>query len=74
MPPLGDTNKAVEAIWKVAALDNPSERLPLGKDSVNAIREKLEGQLKELALYESRSDDLVMVPLPEANQLCARTC
>ncbi|EIN11445.1 NAD(P)-binding protein [Punctularia strigosozonata HHB-11173 SS5] len=53
-----DVTKGAREIYRLAGLESPPERLPLGKDSVAAIRDKLESQLKELAAYESWSSDL----------------
>jgi hypothetical protein len=57
-PVLGDPEKAVEQIYKLRQVENPPYRLPIGKDAIQLIREKLEEQLKELAAYESWSSDL----------------
>jgi hypothetical protein len=55
----GNPEKAAVQIYKLAQVENPPYRLPLGKDAIQVVREKLEEQLKEVAVYESWSSDLV---------------
>lgn len=44
----GDPIKAVKAIIKIAEMENPPLRLPLGEDAVTAMEEKLHSVLKNI--------------------------
>jgi NAD(P)-dependent dehydrogenase (short-subunit alcohol dehydrogenase family) len=51
----GDPGRAAQAIIEAVDADDPPLRLPLGQIAVDAIRAKLDGQLEELARWESLS-------------------
>ncbi|OJT07814.1 hypothetical protein TRAPUB_1297 [Trametes pubescens] len=54
----GDAKKAVDAFYKIAALEEPPLRVPLGKDSVAALRRKIASLTADLDKYEYLSEDL----------------
>jgi NAD(P)-dependent dehydrogenase (short-subunit alcohol dehydrogenase family) len=51
----GDPVKAADAIIAIANTDNPPLRLPLGKDAITAVREKLQWVEKEINDWEELS-------------------
>ncbi|KAL0577663.1 hypothetical protein V5O48_004311 [Marasmius crinis-equi] len=55
----GDPNKMTKAVLKSTYLENPPKRLILGKEAVQAVKEKLAEIEKDLLEYESWSEDLV---------------
>ncbi|KAH9894799.1 NAD-P-binding protein [Cubamyces lactineus] len=55
----GDVHKAVEAIYKVAALPDPPLHFPLGKDALAEIQGKLDEFGKVLKEYRSWSEGLL---------------
>ncbi|KAH9849469.1 NAD-P-binding protein [Lenzites betulinus] len=57
-PLTGDSKKAAGAFWKIAALEDPPLRVPLGKDSINLLRKKLAFYTADLEKYEYLSEDL----------------
>ncbi|KAI8986257.1 NAD-P-binding protein [Trametes punicea] len=59
---LGDTRKAVEAFYKMAALSEPPLHFPLGKDAIALVRKKVSELTATMEAYESWSEDL----LPDA--------
>ncbi|KAF8660896.1 hypothetical protein AX16_001525 [Volvariella volvacea WC 439] len=57
---VGDPDKHSQAIFRLAALENPPLRLVLGKDARENIREKLNKLSKEFEECEDWSDDLAL--------------
>jgi NAD(P)-dependent dehydrogenase (short-subunit alcohol dehydrogenase family) len=55
---VGDPVKAAHAMLKLVELENPPLRLVMGNPAVNGIRNKLQGQLAELAENEAWSRSL----------------
>jgi hypothetical protein len=58
----GDPVKAADAIIAIANTDNPPLRLPLGKDAITAIREKLQWVEKEISEWEELSQNTAYDP------------
>ncbi|KAI0369413.1 NAD-P-binding protein [Pilatotrama ljubarskyi] len=56
----GDTRKAVEVFYKIAALPEPPLRFPVGKDALRLIRRKLSTLEASMDQYESWSEDLLV--------------
>ncbi|KAI0775613.1 NAD-P-binding protein [Trametes elegans] len=56
--PSGDTRKAVEVFYKVAAIPEPPLHFVVGKDAIVAVRKKLAELQESLDQYESWSEDL----------------
>ena len=54
----GDPMKAVEAMFKIAGLENPPLRIQLGKDSVEAAKRRVASLKTETETYELWSEDL----------------
>lgn len=54
----GDTGKAVEVIYRLAALPDPPLHLPLGNDSIAGVRRKTAKLLEETDKFESWSQGL----------------
>ncbi|OSX66733.1 hypothetical protein POSPLADRAFT_1053348 [Postia placenta MAD-698-R-SB12] len=54
----GDTAKGVEVIYRVASMPDPPLRFPLGKDSVQNIRDHMEELRATLDQYESWSEQV----------------
>ncbi|PCH34688.1 NAD(P)-binding protein [Wolfiporia cocos MD-104 SS10] len=52
----GDVNKAVDVIYKVADLDDPPVHFPLGRDSVDVAKKKVESLLADVDKYATWSD------------------
>ena len=57
--PYGDSRKAMEAIYKLASLDDPPLHIPLGKDAVGVLRTKLAAMAEHADKYESWSEGLM---------------
>ncbi|KAH9944674.1 NAD(P)-binding protein [Amylocystis lapponica] len=57
--PVGDPQKGVQVLYKLANLADPPLRFPLGKDSVEAIKQKSASLLAVVQQYESWSEGLV---------------
>ena len=51
-------DKAVQKVYKLAALPNPPIRLPVGKDMIVAIREEVSQLTSATETFESWSEDL----------------
>ncbi|KAI0350185.1 NAD-P-binding protein [Trametes cingulata] len=56
----GDTRKAVEVFYKIAALPDPPLRFPVGKDALELIRRKLSALQASMDQYESWSEGLLV--------------
>jgi len=56
----GDPNKAARVIYQLAAHPESPFRLPLGKDALEVIREKLSSTVAEVEKFASWSDDLAL--------------
>lgn len=57
----GDTDKATKMIYhKLANHPNPPLRLPVGKDSIEMIKAKLDRILRDVEEYKEWSEDLVL--------------
>ncbi|KIJ18291.1 hypothetical protein PAXINDRAFT_72082 [Paxillus involutus ATCC 200175] len=54
----GDADKATAAMEKLVHLDHPPLRIPLHKQAVADVKEKIRNVLDEVHTYESWSDDL----------------
>jgi hypothetical protein len=54
----GDADKATAAMEKLVHLDHPPLRIPLHKQAVADVKEKIQNALDEVHAYESWSDDL----------------
>ncbi|KAJ3554936.1 hypothetical protein NM688_g2847 [Phlebia brevispora] len=55
-----DLDKGVEKIYELSKLENPPLRLPLGKDSIGAIKAQIEEIASEVEKYESWSNELAV--------------
>jgi NAD(P)-dependent dehydrogenase (short-subunit alcohol dehydrogenase family) len=69
--PAGDPAKAAQVILRVADMDEPPLRLPLGSDAVTMIRAADEAKLAEIAAWEeiSRSTDADDAVQPDLSSL-----
>ncbi|PIL35060.1 hypothetical protein GSI_02847 [Ganoderma sinense ZZ0214-1] len=56
--PPGDARKGMEAVYKLASLEQPPLRFPLGKEAVAAARAKMSAFLADVDKYESWSEGL----------------
>jgi len=56
----GDPDKAARIIYQLAAHPEPPFCLPLGKDALEVIREKLSSATTEVERFASWSDDLAL--------------
>lgn len=56
--PDGDARKAMETIYRLAALDSPPLHFPLGVDAVKDTREAAMARLADVEKYGSWSDNL----------------
>ncbi len=56
--PKGDAQKGVDAFYKIASLENPPLRVPLGKDSIAMLRKKIASLTADVDNYEYLSEDL----------------
>jgi len=56
----GDPNRAARVIYRLAGHPEPPFRLPLGKDALEVIREKLSGTAAEVEKFASWYDDLAL--------------
>ncbi|KAI0681637.1 NAD(P)-binding protein [Cerioporus squamosus] len=54
----GDARKAMEVVYKLAALENPPLHFPLGKDAIEVVRKATAARLADAEKYESWSDNL----------------
>ncbi len=54
----GDAKKAVDAFYRLAALEESPLRVPLGKDSITALRRKIASLTADVDTYEYYSEDL----------------
>ena len=54
--PSGDSRKGMEAVYKLASLEQPPLHFPLGKDSIEAVRTKTAALLEDTSKYESWSE------------------
>ena len=54
--PSGDSRKGMEAVYKLASLEEPPLHFPLGKDSIGAVREKTAALVQDTNKYESWSE------------------
>ncbi|KAI0629806.1 NAD-P-binding protein [Trametes polyzona] len=54
----GDARKGAEAFYKIALVEDPPLRLPLGEHAVILTKQKAEQLLKDARLYESWSADI----------------
>ncbi|KAM5540842.1 hypothetical protein V8D89_005486 [Ganoderma adspersum] len=57
--PYGDSRKAMEAVYKLASLEDPPLHIPLGKDAVGALRTKVAAIAGDADKYESWSEGLM---------------
>lgn len=56
--PSSDITKSGAIVWKLSLLPNPPLRLPLGKDTIVAFREKLASVTADTNEYEAWSDEV----------------
>ena len=56
--PTGDARKAMEAVYRLALLEDPPLRLPLGKGAVAAVKAHAEVLKANVEAYGSWSEDL----------------
>lgn len=58
-PRRGDPEKGIQKVYELASLDHPPLHLPLGKDTIGAIRSEAASIAADVDKYESWSDDLM---------------
>ena len=54
----GNAQKAMEAVHRLAELDDPPLHFPLGKDALEVVKKAATGRLADLEKYSSWSDSL----------------